>query len=98
MPNLPLEMRIPAWVTIPIITRDLLILIGSTIIFITTGVLKAKPLFIGKATTVLQMLTLFAALAQFDFRAQAAIHAVTFVFTIVSGARYVRMGGRMIQT
>lgn len=97
MTNLPPAMGIPAWVTIPIITRDALILIGSTIIFITTGALKAEPLFIGKATTVLQMVTLFAALAEVDFRAQTALHAVTFFFTVLSGARYVRMGGRMVQ-
>src|SRR5262249_52154705 len=36
MPNLPSSMRIPAWVTLTVITRDLLIILGSVLIFLTT--------------------------------------------------------------
>ena len=43
MQHLPDSMRIPVWVTIAVISRDAIILIGSMMIFIVTGKLKAEP-------------------------------------------------------
>ena len=96
MVHLPQAMRIPAWLTIAVITRDAIILIGSVIIFITTGRLKAEPLFIGKVTTVFQMLTLLAALCLLPASAQLLFFAATFVLTVASGIVYLRTGGRML--
>ncbi|OIO39546.1 MAG: hypothetical protein AUJ72_00695, partial [Candidatus Omnitrophica bacterium CG1_02_46_14] len=62
MSHLPDSMKIPAWLTILAIARDGIILIGSLMIFLTTGRLKVEPLIIGKITTVLQMTALLLAL------------------------------------
>lgn len=98
MEHLPARMRIPAWLTIPIIARDVIILIGSTLVFLTTGKLTARPLFIGKLTTVLQMASLFVALTPFPHGFKILLFIVTLCFTLLSGLRYIRMGGRLIQS
>lgn len=95
--NLPPTMHIPAWVTIAVVSRDVVILGGSAVIFLTTGELKAEPLFIGKSTTVLQMLTLAGALLSWPPSAQTVLYALTLSFTIASGVQYIRMGGRLVQ-
>ncbi len=97
MPNLPDSMRIPAWVAIPVIARDMIILIGSAIVFLLTGELKAEPLFIGKITTVFQMLTLFLSLAAAPAPARFLLFMGTVIVTLWSGALYIRMGERLLR-
>jgi cardiolipin synthase len=97
MTHLPSEMRVPAWVTIPIISRDVVILMGSAIVFIATGSLEAKPLFIGKITTVAQMMTLFLSLLKAPFILRESFYFLVVGLTIWSGILYIGMGGRMFQ-
>ncbi len=96
--NLPPAMRIPAWVTIPVVTRDLVILTGSTVIYVATGRFKAEPLLVSKATTLFQMITLFAALVSSPSAVQLALCIATVALTVVSGFQYMRMGGKLIQS
>jgi len=98
MPNLPVSMRIPAWVTIIVITRDLLILLGSVLIFLTTGRLKAQPLFIGKLTTFFQMITLLTSLLSAPDFMRHTLFMATVGLTAASGLFYVRIGGRILQS
>ncbi len=97
MTHLPLSVRIPAWVTIPVVTRDFVILIGSTMIFLTKGNLKAEPLVIGKITTFFQMLTLLGALFSGPVFLQTLLFISTVIFTVLSGIQYLRMGGRLLR-
>ena len=97
MPNLPPSMRIPVWVAIPVIARDVIILIGSTIIFLLTGGLKVEPLFIGKITTVFQMLTLFLSLVAAPVEVRFLLFVCTVCLTVLSGARYIQMGERLLR-
>lgn len=97
MPHLPLEMHMPAWVTIPVISRDFLIVTGSVVVFFMTGSLKPRPLFVGKITTVVQMATLLGALAPAPAWLRLLLDGVTVFFTVWSGVLYVHMGGRMLQ-
>ena len=97
MGHLPVSMRIPAWVAIPVIARDVIILIGSIMVYLTTGKLKAEPLFIGKVTTVFQMLTLFIALLSSPEDIRLLFFIMTVALTILSGMGYVRMGGRLLR-
>ena len=97
IPDLPAAVHIPAWVTIPVITRDMIILIGSVMIFVTTGHLKAQPLFIGKLTTVFQMMTLFFSLVSAPVQVRSILFIVTVFLTIASGVQYIRIGGRLFQ-
>lgn len=98
MTNLPLAIRIPAWVTIPVVTRDLVILTGSTVIYVVTGKFKAEPLLVSKMTTLCQMIALFAALVAAPPAAQLCLYIATVVLTVASGFLYVRMGGELIKS
>ena len=97
MSHLPALIRIPAWVTIPVVTRDVIILIGSTMIFLTTGKLKAEPLVIGKITTFCQMITLFISLVAAPREIQAGLFVLTVLFTVISGVQYIRIGERLMR-
>jgi cardiolipin synthase len=97
MPNIPEAMRIPAWVTITIVARDLVILLGSIMIYVTTGTLKAQPLLVGKVTTFFQMGTLVAALLLVPAPLQQALNIAAMCLTVISGAGYLRMGERILR-
>lgn len=92
MPNLPPTMRIPAWVTIPVITRDIIIIIGSTLIFLSKGSLKARPLIVGKLTTVAQMATLSLLMFSAPEWLRLTMFILTVAMTVLSGVFYIRMG------
>ncbi|MCG3176094.1 MAG: CDP-diacylglycerol--glycerol-3-phosphate 3-phosphatidyltransferase [Candidatus Omnitrophica bacterium] len=96
-PNLPDAARIPAWVAVPVLTRDIVLLAGSMIVFMATGDLKAKPNLVGKATTCVQMLTLIACLARLPIEARSPLFVLTVILTLASGWHYVRSGARALQ-
>ncbi len=97
MRNLPASMKIPGWLTTLVISRDVIILIGATLIFLSAGSLKVAPLFVGKITTVLQMASLGAVLLDFPHGFAPPLFLVTAVFTAFSGILYIRMGERIFQ-
>jgi len=97
MSHLPEAIRIPAWVTIPVLTREFIILIGSAMIFLTTGKLTAEPLFIGKVTTLCQMAALFIALLAAPETVRNVFFGATVGLTVASGIGYLRMGGRLLR-
>ncbi len=97
MNHLPDAMKVPAWVTLPILARDIVLLIGSVIIFILTGSLKARPIFIGKLTTVLQMVTLAASLLMAPPLLRSILFGAAVIMTAISASVYVSLGGRMLQ-
>lgn len=97
MSHLPNAMRIPAWLTIPVVARDIVIIAGSTMIFLTTGKLKAKPLFIGKITTVSQMASLFLTLLTAPAPILLVLYWLTVILTVASGIQYIRIGGKLAQ-
>ena len=95
--HLPEAMQVPAWLSILVISRDIVILLGATMIYVLTGTLNAKPLFVGKLTTVLQMMTVFVSLLMLPGLFRIISCAVTGIFTVLSGLLYVRMGGQILQ-
>lgn len=97
MPNLPYEMHMPAWVTISVISRDVIIITGSVLVFFTAGTLSPRPIFIGKITTVAQMAALLAALLGAPEPLRLVLHVITVAYTLWSGFLYVQMGGKMMQ-
>lgn len=52
----------PVWVTVTIVFRDLMIILGMIVVYLHTGKIKIQPNFLGKITTVAQMITLFSVL------------------------------------
>ena len=97
IPHLPEAMRVPAWVTLVVLSRDVVILVGSVVIFIATGALKAKPLFVSKMTTVMQMTALFFSLLGFSWEIRLTAYVAACALTVLSGILYVRVGGQMFQ-
>ncbi len=83
-----LAFRPPLWVTITIVFRDLVIVIGLIIVFMMSGKIRVRPNLLGKATTALQMATLFAVLLQWGAVAPWLWYS-TAVLTIISGLVYV---------
>src|SRR5262245_42084819 len=53
--NAPYLPRLPLWLTITILSRDALLLIGLVVIHYACGKVTVRPALIGKVTTVLQM-------------------------------------------
>lgn len=57
----------PLWVTVTIVFRDLVVIIGMVIIFLITGTVRIEPNFLGKLTTAAQMITLIAILLNWQY-------------------------------
>ncbi len=92
--TLPQEYRLPPWVPILVISRDLLIVFGWLLIVLITGDLQAQPSRLGKATTFLQMLTIVSVLLGLSFARFVLWTAM--VLTVLSGVGYLRRGNRLL--
>jgi cardiolipin synthase len=98
--TLVLLRMLPVWLVIIVVSRDVILVLGSLVIYFLRHDLKARPSFIGKATTVLQLLvvTLSLVLKAFgkDMTGTHVLHWTTAVFTLVSGIQYVVRGTRIV--
>jgi len=92
--NTPRGIRIPAWVVLAVISRDIIIAIGSLAIYFLKGDLKIKPSLIGKITTFLQMFAILAFLSIFKHNEFFLYPAV--FFTILSAIDYIWRGSRQL--
>lgn len=85
---------IPLWLTVLVITRDTLILLGSLILFLKNGVYTVKPSIWGKATTFLQLATVFLVLVEKHFHIFSeyvfVVYGATGTLTVTSGVLYIR--------
>lgn len=91
--NLPASFRLPPWVTIIVISRDIIIVLGIVVIHHVVGSVEVRPTPMGKLTTFLQMMTVAGVLLQFPYA--SGIWNVAVVFTVLSGVDYVIIGSRM---
>ena len=90
---------IPPWLTVLVISRDIVILMGAAILFINNRSLEIRPSIPGKVSTFLQIATIVIALSI----AQPAevlkplilpsIYLTT-IFTLISGFHYAYVGVR----
>jgi len=92
--TLPQQYRIPAWVPILVLSRDLIIVLGWVLIVLVKGDLTAIPSRLGKATTLFQMLTIVAFLLGLSMA--RPILWVAMVLTVLSGIGYLRRGNRLL--
>jgi len=86
MKSIPFASRVPAWLTILVISRDVLIFMGSVIIFMMNKDIEIRPSFIGKATTFVQMFLIIVSLLQVPSIRYAWY--LTASFTVASGLGY----------
>ncbi len=92
--NLPQAIKLPIWVPILVISRDIILVLGCLLIHVITGDLKMNPSFLGKLTTFFQMITIICVLLQFPF--SYLVWNIAAFFTIVSGFDYILRGNNFI--
>ena len=94
--NEPYLERIPLWLTVTILSRDVLVLIGLVVIHYVCGRIKVRPVLIGKAATVLQMTCVLWALLKWNSQWLLVWAIGAAVCTGVSGMIYVFEGVRQL--
>ena len=89
--------RFPAWFPVLVITRDVVILGGTMILYLLNGKVHVKPNWTGKVATVLQMIAIGWVMLQLRFVPLLYVVVVAGVFTLISGIVYVTVGVRQLQ-
>ncbi len=90
-----LPFRPPLWITITIVFRDLILLVGFFALHFASVKIEVQPNIWGKLTTASQMLLLCFVLLEWPVAIPLAFLTVT--FTIVSGIIYITRGLKFIQ-
>ena|SRR5215211_2528274 len=102
MKNEPHLQRIPIWLTVTILSRDGLLVLGMAVIQLLGGKLTVRPVIMGKIATVLQMMTVLGALLKLridwligvDWFLIVAVGAAC--CTAISGITYILEGLRQL--
>lgn len=92
--NLPANIKLPAYVSIIVISRDAIIVLGSIIIYVVKGGLKVEPSAWGKITTFFQMTTIVAILIQSKY--SIYVWNAAAILTVVSGMDYMLKGSKVL--
>ena len=99
--TLVLLRMLPIWLVVIVVSRDVILVIGSAVIHFTGHDLKARPSIIGKATTVLQLavvtLSLLLKIYAVKVGLMHLLYGTTAVVTVASGAQYVSRGMKIVE-
>lgn len=93
---------IPAWLTVIVISRDLVIMVGICVLSLLAASFEIKPAIVSKITTLFQILTVLVALAalaapmHFDKLLLQLVFWATALLTVVSGLIYLIRGIKII--
>jgi CDP-diacylglycerol--glycerol-3-phosphate 3-phosphatidyltransferase len=88
--------KFPAWFPVLVITRDVVILIGSAVLHILNGTVRVRPSWTGKVATVLQMAAIAWVMLQIQIPPLIYVVFAAGLFTLISGMVYVRDGVRQL--
>ena len=88
--------RFPTWFPVLVITRDVVILVGSAVLHLLNGKVQVKPTWTGKVATFFQMAAIAWVMLQLRFLPLIYVVAVAGFFTLVSGVIYVTDGFRQL--
>lgn len=92
---------IPSWLTVIVITRDVIIILGIAVLTITDKPYEIRPSIISKCTTAIQLATVFFTLLHPGlphFRTiQAALFWAAAILTTISGLHYIYIGMNQLQ-
>jgi len=86
--------RFPLWVTLIVVSRDAIILLGIIAIFLVRQKLDMQPTIWGKLTTSFQMASVISVLVRWKF--SYLLWSSAIFFTIVSGIDYIRRGFKIL--
>jgi cardiolipin synthase len=95
---------IPSWLTVIVISRDFIILLGISVLSNMSISVEIRPAFVSKVTTVLQLITVLLALSSRSLPCSLneieplalSLYWVTAFFTIISGLHYMARGMALI--
>jgi cardiolipin synthase len=96
--TLSILQKVPIWVAIIILSRDLIIVTGTLLLYWTQTPLEVAPTVLGKSTTLAQLLYLALALVLLylhrDISLLTPLLSVMLLLTVASGLQYVYRGIR----
>ncbi|PIP18859.1 MAG: CDP-diacylglycerol--glycerol-3-phosphate 3-phosphatidyltransferase [Candidatus Omnitrophica bacterium CG08_land_8_20_14_0_20_41_16] len=92
--NNALTFKFPLWVTLVVISRDVLIILGTIVIYIVKQNINIVSIKWGKFSTAFQMLAVIAVLLQLKYAFIFWWPAV--IFTVLSGVIYINRGFKVL--
>jgi CDP-diacylglycerol--glycerol-3-phosphate 3-phosphatidyltransferase len=92
--SIPANLKLPAWLPIIVISRDIIIVLGSVLLHLIKGNVRIVPTIWGKITTFFQMSTILVVLMRFPH--SYVIWNLAGVFTVISGVDYIVRGSRLL--
>jgi cardiolipin synthase len=100
LPSVPVKNHIPLWATVLFLSRDVIIVVSSALIYIATGFRNFRPSVYGKVTTVLQLFAVlmtlwFSFLGRRSFVPRFAVYAAV-AATVFSGIHYILLTRRRL--
>lgn len=91
---------IPSWVTILVVSRDAMLLLGTAVAQFTETNIDIAPTFLGKGATFLQLsyvlLVIFLSSRQMDLSMLSPLLITMVAFTVSSGCHYLYRGYRSV--
>ena len=98
--NPALEVRIPHWLTLSVVARDLILGIGALSTYVYTGTKAFPPSILGKLSTLAQFTTILAVLVDNVIPWRIPFHAglfgLTALLAVGSGLQYLVRGVRIL--
>lgn len=86
----------PVWVFITVLSRDILIVLGWTVVYLLTANSRIEPRPLGKLTTALQMLVAVEKLFAFPHAIYVGSLAAMMTVTILSAGDYIWVGNKRL--
>jgi cardiolipin synthase (CMP-forming) len=87
---------IPKWLTITVISRDIIVIIGWFLMYLLLGISKVEPSVPGKAAIWVQSVLIALVLIDINWLSMPGIHPlffwITAAITIISGLHYIYRG------
>jgi len=98
---LPKHLPVPFWVTITVISRDIFILVGAAAINMVSGFRAFRPSFLGKVSTVVQIVAVAAVILAAQTRVGTGyylptIYTSVFTLALLSGIHYIFFVSRLL--
>jgi CDP-diacylglycerol--glycerol-3-phosphate 3-phosphatidyltransferase len=91
-----LPYRFPLWFPLIVISRDVLITIGTFVVFMLRGGVEIRPTRLGKISTASQMACVLAALLCIPELWATVLLVFTAATTVVSGLQYIHRGLHLV--
>ena len=92
---------LPFWLTALVLSRDLLLIVVAVLVMLTGGHLQPAPTLLGKTSTVVQMVTVGAALllvagVSDPWHVRSVLIGLTAALTVGSGVQYLLLAPRFV--